>query len=549
MAQSVTGTTSGLKAEQRDALERIFRRSVPPDEVITTELAHFMAQLSREMRRQVGVLIDRRGRIQHVLIGDGHKLVLPDLGRHRAGKSRLRGIRLVHTHVFNEGLSRDDLTDLSLLQLDLMGVIQVSESGQATTFEYAHLVPPGPTDQLWTIVDPEPLGEMEFGFQLFIDALEEEFARRQPVSTTDEGFTKAIAVHVSTGAHGEPDTESSLAELRELARTAQVDIVETVIQRRQQLHPKYVLGRGRLEDLVLASMQQQAELIVFDRDLTPAQARSIADTTEAKVIDRTQLILDIFAQRATTRDGKLQVELAQLKYTLPRLAGRNTAMSRLAGGIGGRGPGETKLEIDRRRAQARIHHLTKQIDKLSRQRFERRRRRRDSRIPIVAIVGYTNAGKSTLLNRMTGADVLAEDKLFATLDPTTRRLRVPDEREVVFTDTVGFIRDLPQDLVAAFKATLEELSEAHVLLHVVDIATPGWEQRITSVDRILEDLGVEKTPTVIAFNKIDQVEDLTLLQTLCRSYNAVAISALDKTTIAPLVARIVEVLPHNVHRP
>lgn len=543
MAQSVTGSTAGLKAQQRDALQRIYRRSVPPDSVITLELAHFMASISRETRRQVGVLIDRRGRIQHVLIGDGQKLVLPDLGRHRAGRSRLRGVRLIHTHVFGESLTRDDLTDLTLLQLDMMGVLQVSEHGQATTLEYAHLVPPGPTDQLWEVSDPTPIGTLDLSFQAFITELEEEFASRQPLQEGDEGLTRAIAVHVTTGAHGEPDIDSSLAELRELSRTAQVDIVETVVQKRKALHPKYVMGRGKLEELVLASMQRQAELIVFDRDLTPAQARSIADVTEAKVIDRTQLILDIFAQRATTRDGKLQVELAQLKYTLPRLAGRNTAMSRLAGGIGGRGPGETKLEIDRRRAQDRIHHLSKQIDKLSKQRYERRRRRRDGRIPVVAIVGYTNAGKSTLLNQLTGADALAEDKLFATLDPTTRRLRLPEEQEIVLTDTVGFIRDLPEDLVAAFKATLEELAEAHVLLHVVDIATPGWEERIASVERILEDLEVNETPVVLAFNKVDLVGEPGIMGTLCRTYQAVGISALDKTTLEPLVDAIMEALP------
>ena len=543
MPQAVSGVTSSLKAKQRDALQRIYRRSVPPDAIITRELAHFMAAISHETRRQVGVLIDRRGRVQHVLVGDGHKLQLPDLGRHRGGRNRLRGVRLLHTHVFGERLSRDDLTDLSLLQLDLMGVIQISESGQAVSLEYAHLVPPGPTERFWEVVGPLDIGALEVSFQTFIADLESSFATQQPMREGAEAQTRAIAVHVTTGSRTEPDTDASLAELRELAATASVAIVETVVQRRRALDPRYVMGRGKLEELVLASMQRQAELIVFDRDLTPSQARSIADVTEAKVIDRTQLILDIFAQRATTRDGKLQVELAQLKYTLPRLAGRNTAMSRLAGGIGGRGPGETKLEIDRRRAQDRIHYLTRQIATLSKQRFERRRRRRDTGVPVVAIVGYTNAGKSTLLNQLTGAKVVAEDKLFATLDPTTRRLRIPDERDVVLTDTVGFIRDLPEDLVAAFKATLEELTEAHVLLHVVDIASPDWEERVTSVQRILDELEVGDKPTVVAFNKVDRVDDTHLLATLCRAHRAVAISALDKGSLEPLVNRIIASLP------
>ncbi len=515
---------------------------MPPAQVITAELAQFMGAISREIRRQVGVLVDRRGRVQHVIVGDGHKLFLPDLGRHRAGQGRFRGVRLIHTHLGGEPLTRDDLTDLTLLQLDLIGVLQVDDDGRATTLELAHCIPPGPSDVPWEVLRPEPIHDLELHFLKLMDELEERFAAQGAVLRAGVHATRAIAVHVTTGAATEPDVEQSLGELTELAATAGVEIVETVIQRRRELDPRFLIGRGKLDELVLAAMQQGVDLIIFDRDLSPSQVRSIADVTEARVIDRTQLILDIFAQRACTRDGKLQVELAQLKYTLPRLAGKNSAMSRLTGGIGGRGPGETKLEIDRRRAKDRITHLQRQIDQLAAQRQQRRRRRETQQVPVAAIVGYTNAGKSTLLNTLTGADVVAENKLFATLDPTTRRLRFPDERELVLTDTVGFIRALPEDLVAAFKATLEELHDADVLVHVVDVASPGWEDRIHAVDRILRDLGVHEKPRILAFNKTDAVGDRALLATLCRVHEAVPLSALDKSTLGPLTSQLIEAL-------
>ena len=538
ISKRVTGYVLGLKAQQLHALDRVYRRSVSPDEVISRELAQFLAEISREIRRQVGVLIDRRGHIHKVVVGDAHKLMLPDLGRGRAGKSRFRGLRLIHTHISGEPLSRDDLTDLSLLQLDLIGVLQATEDARADTLELAHLVPPNPAGDMWQVVSPEPLQDVDLDFSAFIEDLESQFATWLKTHDAGSGRTPALAVHVTTGAAGEPQVAESLAELRELARTADVEIVETLVQKRRKLDNRYAIGRGKLDELVLASMQRGADLIIFDRDLTPAQARSIADATEAKVIDRTQLILDIFAQRATTRGGKLQVELAQLKYTLPRLAGKNTAMSRLMGGIGGRGPGETKLEVDRRRAKARISALQAAIGRLSRERERRRRRRARSDVPTAAIIGYTNAGKSTLLNALTGASVRSEDKLFATLDPTTRRLRFPDEQELVLTDTVGFIRDLPEDLVAAFRATLEEVTEADLLLHVIDVSASQWEERKAAVERILDDLGVTDRATIIVFNKVDLLDDETDIEALCRRFDAVAISALRPPSLPALSERL-----------
>jgi GTP-binding protein HflX len=513
---------------------------VAPTEIISAELAGFLCELTAELRRQVGVLVDRRGRIQHVVVGDHERLFLPDLGRQRAGRSRLRGLRLVHTHLAGEGLTKDDLTDLTKLQLDLIAVLQLGPGGVPTSLQWAHIIPPTAEGSAVEVAEPVLLHRVVFDFEAFIDGLESRLTAVSQGVETREGETRAIAVHVTQGSTHRAEVERSLAELTELARTAGVALVETIVQRRPQPDPRYVVGKGKLQELALAAIHHDADLVVFDQDLTPSQARTIAESVELKVIDRTQLILDIFAQRASSLDGKLQVELAQLKYTLPRLSGKGTAMSRLAGGVGGRGPGETKLEIDRRRAKDRISALQRKIDELGRQRIQRRAKRGAGSVPVAAIVGYTNAGKSTLLNTLTGSSVLAEDKLFATLDPTARRLRFPNEVEFVLTDTVGFIRDLPEDLVAAFKATLEELGEADVLVHVVDVSQPGWEARMGAVEMILRDLELRDTPVILAFNKVDLLGDGDGAEALCRRLNAVPISALDRGTLRPLTERMMK---------
>jgi GTP-binding protein HflX len=337
-----------------------------------------------------------------------------------------------------------------------------------------------------------------------------------------------------------------MRELRELARTAGVDVCDVVLQARDRIDPKFVLGRGKLDEVIVRAMQLDAETLIFDRELTPSQGAAIAKVADLKVIDRTQLILDIFAQRAESADGKLQVELAQLKYSLPRLMQKDNGLSRLTGGIGGRGPGETKLEIGRRRAKEKVTHLERQLKELAKRREQRRRKRSRDAVPTVAIVGYTNAGKSTLLNTLTGADVLAEDKLFATLDTRSRHLKVGwagyGDREVVITDTVGFIRDLPKDLFAAFRATFEEAADADVLVHVVDASDPAKDGHVETTNALLEELGLEAIPKILVYNKVDLLDglDAKLLQKVHQ--DAVLLSATRRDTTRALVERVAQEL-------
>jgi GTP-binding protein HflX len=535
--KDVFGNTTGLKASLLRMAERVYRRRVKPDEVISPELGGFLCDVALEMGRQVGVLLDRRGQVDYVIIGDSSKLDLPDIGRLRAGRGRLRGLRLVHTHLRGEPLTNDDLTDLSLLRLDVVAAISIGRAA-GRFVHVAHLLPENPEGRLWTQLDPVPLHELgQLDFEELVRSLEEEFARASRVRAADQGKDRALLVHVRT--RQTPRTESAcLAELKELCRTAGVTMLDVIVQRRVQLDPRYVVGRGKIDEIVQRANQLGAELLIFDPDLTPGQARAITQVTELKVLDRTMLILDIFAQRARSRDGKVQVELAQLNYTLPRLAEKNTMMSRLTGGIGGRGPGETKLEINRRRARERIRRLELQIEQLSRRREQRRSLRHRRGMPVVSIIGYTNAGKSTLLNTLTSSTELVEDKLFATLDPTSRRLRFPREREILLTDTVGFIHDLPRELVNAFRATLEEVAEANLLVHLVDVADHDFTDQVRAVEHIVADLGLAQTPRLLVFNKCDRLAADELALRMRGHGDALAIVALQPESTRPLLAAV-----------
>jgi GTPase len=541
MQDEVTGNLTGLKASEIKALERLYRRRVAPTEVVSGELATQLAAQSAQLHRQVGVLIDRRGAIQHAFVGDASKIVLPDVGRMRGGQGRFRGLRLVHTHLRGEPLTRDDLTDLALLRLDAVAAITVDAAGRPGKLFIGHLIADGPVDRPWRELAAESPTAPGTDFVALIAGLEAEFGRARRIAPVDAGKDRALLVHVGIGRAR--DSEARVAELRELCRTAGVKVLDVLIQNRPSADPKYLVGRGKLDEILLRAMQLGAEVVIFDPDLTPGQARAISSATELKVLDRTMLILDIFAQHATSRDGKLQVELAQLRYALPRLVEKNTMMSRLTAGpggkagIGGRGPGETKLEINRRRARDRINLLEKRLEDLAGDRRLRRQRRTDREVPIIAICGYTNAGKSTLLNSLTEGDALAADKLFATLDPISRRLRFPHEREVVITDTVGFIRDLPEELARAFRATLEEMTDADLLVHVVDAADPDRDQQIRAVDGILVDLGLGDKPRVLVWNKADKLAPEEA-EHLANHAGGFVVSALDRATFGPLLLAI-----------
>jgi len=509
---------------------------VAVDAVVSPELGRRLCELSRLTGRQLGVLIDRLGRVTHVIVGDAHQLFIPDLTRARAGAGRFRGLRLVHTHLRGEALSRDDLTDLALLRLDAVVLIQARPDGLPGKAELGALDPDAVegADEPWAVDRVGSIYGWGLDWQAFITDLERRF-RARDAAVRVPGAEACMVIGVTTG-----DAEAaaeSLDELERLADTAGLQVLDRVLQRRSRLDRRYVLGKGKLAEVLVVAMQRGVDVLVFDQELSPSQLRNIATATDLKVVDRTQLILDIFALRARSREGKLQVELAQLRYRKPRLAIMPTAMSRLTGGIGGRGPGETRLEINRRRADERETRLARQLRKLSRDRALRRRRRSRVGLPQVAIVGYTNAGKSTLLNTMTRSKVDAEDKLFATLDPTSRRMRFPAEREIILTDTVGFIRNLPDELLEAFRSTLEETRQADLILHVLDASDPRIETHDAEVMRTLAALDCSDTPRITVLNKIDRV-DPDDGDALARRYAGLPVSATTGQGLDRLIAEL-----------
>jgi GTPase len=486
--------------------------------------------------------VHRSGHVDYVVVGDAGKLMLPDIGRLRAAEGRFRGLRLVHTHLRAEPLTRDDLVDLVRLRLDLVAAILLGAACEPRALIYAHNVPGDDQDHSpYSIVGPLPIGRVNVDVAALMNGLEAEFARRVRTREVKAKDGRAILVHVADKkqAHALARAEDSVRELRELARTAGTEVVDVVLQMRDRIDPKFVLGRGKLEDVVVRAMQLGAETLIFDRNLTAAQGTALARMSDLKIIDRTQLILDIFAQRAESKDGKLQVELAQLKYSLPRLGQKDDSLSRLTGGIGGRGPGETKLEIGRRRAKDRVVHLQAELKELAKRREQRRKSRTRGRVPTVAIIGYTNAGKSTLLNTLTDASVLTEDKLFATLDTRSRHLRVGwagyGGREVVVTDTVGFIRDLPKDLFAAFRATFEEVSDADLLLEVVDASDPARDLQMRTTETLMDELDLSHIPRVVVFNKIDLLSPGEHRRLARTHPDAVLVSARSRDTTRSLI--------------
>jgi len=491
------------------------------------------------------------------MVGDIRGIELPDFKRVRVASGRFLGLRCIHTHLRGEQLTQDDLTDLALLRLDLMAAIDVDPTtGLPGLIHAAHLLPlhsgeleNASAPDLYGFLEPGMASQLDADFLELINSLEDEMARNRRTARRAEVRDRTILVGVATGPL--TDAEESMAELAELAASADVVVQDKIIQRRSAVDPRTVLGKGKLDELIIRALQLGADMLVFDSELSPAQVRSLSETTDLKIIDRSQLILDIFAQRAQSREGKIQVELAQLKYLLPRLiAGQDSAFSRLAGGIGGRGPGETKLETDRRRVRDRINRLEREIEEQRQRRQERRKARTRHGLPIISIVGYTNAGKSTLLNALTKSTVHAEQRMFATLDPTSRRLRLPRDQEVIINDTVGFIRALPPDLLSAFRATLEEISASSLVIHAVDVSNPRWPQQVQSVKRILVELKLADIPVILALNKADLLDDEDLAGAVRRAQpeasEVVAISAIREASLSPLLERAGAILARNL---
>lgn len=532
----LTGNTVGLKSSQLKALERLAKRRGASNCVVTPEMARAMTEISAEIGRQVGVLLDRRGQVDAVIVGDSGQIFLPEISRR--GFDRLCGLRFVHTHLKGEPLNDDDFTDLILIRFDWIAAIEARQDGLPGRLYQSHLLPANDSDTPWRVLPATTVYDLPEDYAEQIGALEEEFDRTRRSRKAGDDRLRAVLVHVSQRALNEVD--DSVAELKELSRSAGIEVLAQFIQRRDP-DPKYVVGKGKLRDILIKAMHVGAESIIFDVDLSPGQVKALADYSDLKVLDRTQVILDIFAQRAQTREGKLQVELAQLRYLLPRLSTKHSAMSRLTGGIGGRGPGETKLEVDQRRARDRIARLEREVTQLGQRRGLRRRVRSEKGVPTIAVVGYTNAGKSTLLNHLTSSSVVAEDALFATLNPVSRRLRFPQEREVIITDTVGFIRNLPRDLMAAFRTTFEEIHEADLLMHVLDASCPDLDAKYQTVQKVLSELELDTIATVVVLNKIDKADPETLAALVAR-FDAVPVCALDRATFAPLMETMAQFL-------
>ncbi len=534
MKYKLHGNLTGLRNTQIKKVETLYTYTTPSDYLVDPDLAVLLTQLSHEIKRQIGLLLDRNGKVIYVIVGDAHTVMIPVTDGYHAIPGRLKGLRLIHTHLKEEPLTRDDLTDLALLRLDYMAAICISSDARPGTVYAAHILPDEDADP-YVVLAPTTISHLNIGCLDQILALESELSRKNALYKPDSDRENAFLINAVTASP--EDAYASIEELKELCKTSHINVIGASIQRRKTIDPKFVVGKGKLSSLVIEAIQKHATMLVFDCELSPSQIRSITDFVEMKVIDRTQLILDIFAKQAKSREGKFQVELAQMEYLLPRLVTKNTAMSRLTGGIGGRGPGETKLEINRRRVRDKINQLKKEIVRIRKQRQQQKSRRKRKDLPIISIVGYTNAGKSTLLNTLTQSNIDAANRLFATLDPSSRRLRFPRDIEVIITDTVGFIQNLPKELMEAFHATLDELSDADIILHVIDISNPRYHQQKTSVEAILKQMDLDKIPTVFVFNKIDRI-DLADFEDQWLLKQGVCVCATQKQSLTPLVEKL-----------
>ena len=550
--ETIHGNTQGLKSSQIKQIKRLYHQRLPGDRLTTPEFAQRLAAVSSDIEEPICAYINRRGQVIRVGVGSLRQTQIPPLELPRYGAERLCGIRCIATQLNDATPNNGCLTAMAMQRLDAYVSLVLSgggferRGGGATGYIskgfLAHLVPHPEAN--WTVSPPLSLDDLsEQDFLELVEGLEEEFRREYVARQIHPSQDRALIVGLLGDRTATPAFNNTLTELGRLVETAGGEVLQTLYQKRGRAHPQTVVGEGKVQEIALLVQTLGATLVVFDRDLSPAQIRNLEQQIGVRVVDRTEVILDIFAQRAQTRAGKLQVELAQLEYMMPRLMGRGRAMSRLGGGIGTRGPGETKLETERRAIQKRITRLQREVTQLQAHRSRLRQQRQHQDVPTVALVGYTNAGKSTLLNALTNAEVYTADQLFATLDPTSRRLSVTtaDTHEtlsMVLTDTVGFIHELPASLLDAFRATLEEVTEADSLLHVVDLSHPAWESQIESVTKILSDMPIACGPMLLAFNKVDQVDSETLALAQETYPKAVFISASDRLGLETLRQRL-----------
>ena len=542
MKKKIYGNTAGLRNSQISNLEELYNFLTPPEYLVSSQIVFTLSKLSYEIKRQIGILINRNGKITHVIAGEPHRIVIPALNDYIIVPGKLRGVRCVHTHLKDEPLTQDDLTDLALLRLDYISAICINQDGFPTNIYSSHILPTE-TSAPYEILKPIDIQKLNNNCGHQILSLESELSKKNSLHKPKSGSENAFLINAisKNDSSNLSNAYASIEELKALCKTSKINIIGSAIQQRKNIDPKFVAGKGKLANLIIKAIQKHATMLIFDRELTSSQIRAITDFVEIKVIDRTQLILDIFAKQAKSREGKYQVELAQMEYLLPRLITKNTAMSRLTGGIGGRGPGETKLEINRRRVRDRIHRLKKEINKIRKHRLVQKAKRKRGNLPIISIVGYTNVGKSTLLNTLTQSNITVANRLFATLDPSSRRLRFPKDIEVIITDTVGFIQNLPKELLQAFHATLEELNDADIILHVVDISNKNYDKQMKAVEKILEKLNLNQIPCLYLFNKMDKIN----LETFDNKFllnQGIVISATQKQSLKPVIYKLEKLL-------
>jgi GTP-binding protein HflX len=548
----IHGNLQGIKTSQLKQLQQLYQQRLPSDRITTAEFAQRLAAVSTELGQSVCAYLNRRGQVIRVGVGSPRQTRIPPLELPRYGAERLSGIRCIATQLKSEPPSETTLTVMAMQRLDALVVLELTgtgferRGGGATGYisaaYLAHLVPHPEAN--WTVTPALSVDTIaEQDFSSLIEGLEEEFRREFVARQVDQDHDRVLVVGLHTEKIHARQFQDGLEELARLIETAGGEVLQTLTQKRSHPHPRTVVGEGKVQEIARSVQTVGANLVVFDRDLSPAQARNLETEIGLRVVDRTEVILDIFAQRAQSGAGKLQVELAQLEYRLPRLTGRGQEMSRLGGGIGTRGPGETKLETERRSIQQRITRLQKEVTQLQAHRARMRQRRQHEEVPSIAVVGYTNAGKSTLLNILTNAEVYTADQLFATLDPTTRRTVVPnaitqEPMSVLLTDTVGFIHALPPSLVDAFRATLEEVTEATALVHLVDLSHPAWQSQIRSVMTILSEMAIAPGPSLLVFNKIDQIDGDTLSLAKEEHPQALFISASERLGLETLRHRL-----------